>query len=373
MKPFDKFRALAYVLFKKMEPGILNKLICGTVILAGLLLACIALAAAYLFSDLTGYAQTAAGGRARLPAPWERIVVLPAGEGFSGLVKEIVDAGVVSDPRRFRRLARVLGVDRRMKAGEYRFSSAMSPLEILTKTARGDVLLHGMTIPEGWTVREIAALAGEKGIGDARDLLGKALSPEYAAAKGIGAETLEGYLYPDTYYFPRNTPADRIIQTMLARFEEVFVPSWTERARSMNLSRHQVVTLASIIEKETGAARERPVISSVFHNRMRRGMRLQSDPTVIYGIADFDGNITRIHLDAPSPYNTYRIDGLPPGPIASPGKASLEAALFPEETAFLYFVSRGDGTHHFSASLEAHNEAVRRYQLGGNRTGESNP
>lgn len=355
-----------------MEPGIVNKFICGAVILAGFVLACAAVAAGYLFSDLAGYAKTAAGGGSGLAAPWERIVVLPAGKGFSGVVKNLVKGGVVQDPRRFRRLARVLGVDRRMKAGEYRFSSAMSPLEILGKLARGDVLLHGLTIPEGWTVREIAVLAGKKGIGDARDLLSQALSPEYAAGRGVGGGTLEGYLFPDTYYFPRNTPADRILQTMLARFEEVFLPSWAERARGLNLSRHQLVTLASIIEKETGAAEERPIISSVFHNRLKRGMKLQSDPTVIYGIPDFDGNITRRHLDTPTPYNTYQIGGLPPGPIASPGKASLEAALFPRETAFLYFVARGDGTHHFSASLEEHNEAVRRYQLGESKIGESN-
>jgi UPF0755 protein len=182
---------------------------------------------------------------------------------------------------------------------------------------------------------------------------------------GIQAESLEGYLFPDTYYFPRNTPIDRIIQTMLDRFNTVFTPAWADRARGIGLSRHQVVTLASIIEKETGAAGERPLIASVFHNRLARGMRLQSDPTVIYGIEDFDGNLTRAHLETPTPYNTYQVAGLPPGPIASPGRAALEAALFPEETDYLYFVARGDGTHQFSTRLDEHNEAVRRYQLGG--------
>lgn len=347
----------------------MNRAICGAVILAGLCLAFAAAASIHLVSDLNKYARRGESAGADPGDPWERIVLLPEGAGFSGVVKALTDAGVVRDRRRFGRLARVLGVDRRLMAGEYRFTSAMPPVEVLGKLARGEVVLHGLTIPEGWTVREIAALVGEKGVGSPGDLLQRALSPEYAAARGVEGGTLEGYLFPDTYHFPRNTPADRILEAMLARFEKAYTPSWEARARGLNLTRHQVVTLASIIEKETGAARERPVIASVFHNRLKRGMRLQSDPTVIYGIPDFDGNLTRVHLDTPTPYNTYRIGGLPPGPIASPGKASLEAALFPEETEFLYFVARGDGTHQFSASLEAHNEAVRRYQLGGNQTG----
>ena len=356
---------------KKTELTVVKKFICGMVILAGLLSACAVVTGVYLVADFMSYVHREGGGLSGTSAPWEKIVVLPAGQGFSGVTKDLVDVGVVADPLRFKLLARILGYDRRIKAGEYLFSSAMSPVDILNKLARGKVVLHGLTIPEGYNLREIAALVGQKGIGDKEAFLAKVQAPEYAAGKGIEGKTLEGYLFPDTYYFPRNTEIDRIIQAMLDRFNDVYTPSWAARARRMNLTRHQVVTLASIIEKETGTAEERPVVSSVFHNRLARGMKLQTDPTVIYGIEDFDGNLTRKHLATPTPYNTYQIAGLPPGPIASPGKASLEAVLFPEETDFLYFVARGDGTHQFSATLDDHNEAVRRYQLGGKDTGEN--
>jgi len=181
---------------------------------------------------------------------------------------------------------------------------------------------------------------------------------------GLGAETLEGYLFPDTYFFPKDVTVEKIISTMVLRFWSIFSPAWKERAKHYGLTVHQVVTLASIIEKETGAAFERPLISSVFHNRLRKKMRLESDPTVIYGIKNFDGNLTRKHLKTRTPYNTYAIRGLPVGPIANPGRASLEAALFPEKTSFIYFVSKKDTTHHFSTNLKEHNRAVRKYQLG---------
>ena len=156
---------------------------------------------------------------------------------------------------------------------------------------------------------------------------------------------------------------EKIISTMVQRFRSIFTPAWEDRAGHYGFTVHQVVTLASIIEKETGASFERPLISSVFHNRLKKKMRLESDPTVIYGIKNFDGNLTRKHLKTHTPYNTYKIRGLPAGPIANPGRASLEAALFPDDTAYLYFVSKKDSTHHFSNNLKEHNRAVRKYQL----------
>jgi len=182
-------------------------------------------------------------------------------------------------------------------------------------------------------------------------------------ALGVEADSLEGYLFPDTYHFPKGLPLDEIMGTMVNRFQEIFSTEWQERSRQMGMSIHQVVTLASIIEKETGAAFERPLIASVFHNRLAKRMRLSSDPTVIYGIKDFDGNLTRKHLKTANPYNTYLNKGLPPGPIANPGVAALEAALYPAETDYLYFVSKKDGTHQFSTSFKEHNRAVRKYQL----------
>jgi UPF0755 protein len=180
----------------------------------------------------------------------------------------------------------------------------------------------------------------------------------------VPAASFEGYLFPETYSFARDTSAARMIAAMAERFHEVFTPAWREQARTLGLSLHAVVTLASIVEKETGVSAERPLISSVFHNRLKRGMRLETDPTVIYGLGDaFDGNLTRRQLETATAYNTYLIDGLPPGPIASPGRGALEAVLFPAETRYLYFVARGDQTHHFSATLVEHQAAVRRYQL----------
>jgi UPF0755 protein len=182
-------------------------------------------------------------------------------------------------------------------------------------------------------------------------------------AREIKAETFEGYLFPDTYLFPKDTTSEEIISTMVKRFRSVFKPEWKNRAEALGFSIHQVVTLASIVEKETGVASERPVISSVFHNRLKRKMRLESDPTVIYGIKDFDGNITKKHLAEPTPYNTYVIRGLPPGPIANAGVGAFEAVLFPADTKFLYFVSKKDTTHQFSTNIKDHNRAVRKYQL----------
>jgi len=342
-----------------------KKWIFGTVVLGGLLSACVAVVTIYLAEDLSAFArQPIHHGRSVDSGAWETTVVLPPGQNFLDILKGLVDARVVTDPRRFRLLVRLLGYDRRIKAGEYLFTSAMSPIEILDKLARGKVVMHALTIPEGFNLREIAVLLGRAGMGESDAFLSKVMDPGFAAAKGIAGRSLEGYLFPDTYFFPRNTEIERIIQTLLDRFNAVYSPEWTDRSRRVGLTRHEVVTLASIIEKETGVAEERARISSVFHNRLKKGMRLQSDPTVIYGIKNFNGNITREHLNTPTPYNTYQIGGLPPGPIASPGRAALWAVLFPEETDFLYFVARGDGTHQFSKSLAEHNQAVRRYQLG---------
>ena len=162
---------------------------------------------------------------------------------------------------------------------------------------------------------------------------------------------------------PKNILPEDLIGAMVKRFREVFLPEWTLRAKALKMSVHQIITLASIIEKETGAAFERPLISSVFHNRLKKGMRLSSDPTVIYGIRNFNGNLTRKDLETVTPYNTYRIKGLPPGPIANPGIDSIKAALYPAETDYLYFVSKKDATHQFSTNLKDHNRAVRQYQL----------
>jgi UPF0755 protein len=210
---------------------------------------------------------------------------------------------------------------------------------------------------------QIADLVDASGI-TGRDAFQEALSDRrLMAGQQIEAESFEGYLFPDTYFFPKDTTAEAIVTTLVSGFQRIMTDRRLERTRQLGFSLHEVVTLAAMIEKETGAAEERPIISSVFHNRLKRGMRLESDPTVIYGIEDFDGNITRKHLAEKTPYNTYRIKGLPAGPIANPGEAAIEAALYPAETDYLYFVAKKDGTHQFSTNITDHNRAVVKYQL----------
>ncbi len=294
----------------------------------------------------------------------ERLFTIRSGESLTGISQHLVQEGLIKDVTLFRLLVRYQGLSKKIQAGEYALSPAMAPRELLTTLTKGRVKLYRLTIPEGLNLWETAMLVERAGFGTRENFLTLARDPELAAALEIGADDLEGYLFPETYLFARNTPHQEIIRKMVQRFRTVYTPQWQERTREMGFTRHQIVTLASIIEKETGTGSERPLISSVFHNRLKRRMRLESDPTVIYGIPNFNGNITRKDLRRITPYNTYRIKGLPKGPIASPGKHSLEAALFPARTDFLFFVSKKDSTHKFSTNVRDHNKAVRRYQLG---------
>ena len=295
----------------------------------------------------------------------DRSVVLSIapGEAFGQLAARMETEGLITSPFKFKLLARIKGVDKKLKSGEYRLSSTMTPERILEVLISGRVFLYRLTIPEGYTARQIAAQIASQGLGNEEEFMDLVTNARIAHDLGIEAQSLEGYLFPDTYYFPKQVGALTIVQKMVQQFKEQFKPEWQERARELNLSVHEVVTLASIIEKETGDPSERPLISSVFHNRLKKKMRLESDPTVIYGIKDFDGNLKRSHLTTPTPYNTYIIKGLPPGPIANPGRAAIEAALYPAQTDYLFFVSKQDHTHHFSATIEEHRRAVRKYQL----------
>jgi len=322
----------------------------------GLLLV-VAFGVAALWIDMQRFAHRPAGPNA------PRIVTVTSGEAFSTLATKLKKKGIISSVWRFKLIARVNGDDTRLKAGEYELAATMPPVQILDILVTGKVLLHRIVVPEGFTLAQVAAQIAHSGVADAAAFETLAKDPALITEFGLAGSNLEGYLFPDTYYFPRNVPARTLIETMVRRFEEQFPPQWKQRAEELGMTVHQVVTLASIIEKETGDPSERALIASVFHNRLKKKMRLQSDPTVIYGIAQFDGNITRRHLNTPTPFNTYQIGGLPPGPIANPGKASIEATLYPAQTRFLYFVSKTNGTHHFSTSLKEHNRAVRKYQL----------
>jgi len=293
----------------------------------------------------------------------EKVITVLPGQHFKMIASQLEGAGIVRDSLKFKLFARFKGYDKRIKAGEYRLSSVLSPKQVLEIMVSGKVALYRITIPEGYNLVQIAGIVSEMGLAEEPVFIRTAIDPVIVNALGVDAGSLEGYLFPDTYYFPKGLPLDEILGTMVNRFREIFSAEWQERARQMGMSVHQAVTLASIIEKETGAAFERPLIASVFHNRLAKGMRLSSDPTVIYGIKDFDGNLTRKHLTTVTPYNTYLTKGLPPGPIANPGLASLEAALYPAETDYLYFVSKKDSTHQFSTTFKEHNRAVRKYQL----------
>jgi UPF0755 protein len=293
----------------------------------------------------------------------EKIITVLPGQHFKMIATQLEGAGIIRNSIRFKLFAQFKGYDKRIKAGEYRLSTTLSPKQILEIMVSGKVALYRITIPEGYNLVQIAGIVSNMGLAEAPVFIQSATDPAIVNALGVEAGSLEGYLFPDTYHFPKGLPLDEIMGTMVNRFREIFSAEWQERARQMDMSVHQVVTLASIIEKETGAAFERPLIASVFHNRLAKGMRLSSDPTVIYGIIDFDGNLTRKHLTMETPYNTYLNKGLPPGPIANPGLASLEAALYPAETDYLYFVSKKDSTHQFSTTFKEHNRAVRKYQL----------
>ena len=293
----------------------------------------------------------------------EQNVTVPPGQGLKATAVDLYNRGIIRNAFKFNLYARIKGYDKKIKAGEYRLKPSFSPREILEIMVSGKVQLYKITIPEGYNLAQIADMIPAAGLGTAKDFLMAANDGALAGEFNIPGDSFEGYLFPDTYHFPKGVSPEKVIQTMVRRFQEVFTPVWEGRARERKMTVHQVVTLASIIEKETGVPSERPIISSVFHNRLKKNMRLASDPTVIYGIKDFDGNLTRKDLTTTTPYNTYKIKGLPPGPIANPGAKAMEAALYPADTDYLFFVSKRDGTHHFSKTYQEHEKAVRKYQL----------
>ncbi len=295
--------------------------------------------------------------------------LIPKGSSFKEVVHILTEKGLLRSPTRFYLMARIVGATDEVKAGEYDLSTSMLPQKILQKLVKGEVAKYRIVIPEGYTVRQIAACVEREGIIDGQEeFLTLAFSPEFAAGLSIEGDGVEGYLFPNTYFFPRGLAPEEVITAMVRNFRRVYKPEFSLRAAEVGLTDKEVIILASIIEKETGLPEERPLISAVFHNRLKKGMPLCSDPTVIYGIADFDGNLRKRDLETWTPYNTYLIQGLPPGPIASPGRASIVAALYPAPVKYLYFVSRNDGSHYFSASLREHNAAVWRYQKGGRGT-----
>lgn len=301
------------------------------------------------------------------PYPMARgsiVVEVPRGLSMPAIAGTLLSANVISDADAFVWLARIEDQANSVQAGEYEFRTPATPRRVLRALATGAVLRRSFTIPEGYNLEQIAGVIEKAEIGSADSVRAATTNPKAAAAFGIDADSLEGYLFPDTYHYTKETTVREAVGQMVSRFQAVFDSTFEERADMAGFTRHEVVTLASIVEKETGRASERPLVASVFLNRLKRGMPLQADPTVIYGIADFNGNITRKDLRTDTPYNTYVNPGLPPGPICSPGEGALKAVLWPKQTRYLYFVAKNDGGHHFSVNYREHAAAVRRYQLG---------
>ena len=287
---------------------------------------------------------------------------IPEGTTFRQVAELLEKERLIRNKWAFLLLGRLTWTERRILAGEYALHAGMSPVEILSEFREGHVVLHPVTIPEGYTVARIAELLGEKGLADPEEFMRLAHDRDFIRSLNLDASNLEGYLFPNTYYIARHTGTKTLITQFVEGLRHALTPEVLARAQIINMSIHEVLTLASVIEKETSVPEERGVISAVFHNRLRRGIRLQSDPTVIYGLASFDGNLRKRDLQSSSPYNTYRFGGLPPGPIANPGAGAISAAVYPAMTSYLYFVSRNDGTHHFSSTLVEHNHAVNKYQ-----------
>ena len=280
--------------------------------------------------------------------------------------RALEDEGIIEDERLFVASLRLRGETGSLQAGEYRFAEPLSTLDVVERLVEGDIYTFPVTVPEGLTVSETAEHLAAKGLGEAAALEEVFQDVTLIADIDRDATDLEGYLFPTTYQFTQNPSPREVARTMVAQFEGIFDDDKRSKSEALGLTPREVVTLASVIEKETGAAEERPLIGSVVWNRLERGMPLAMDSTIIFALkreGRYDGNLRRIDLEMESPYNTYRVAGLPPGPIASPGEASIDAVLEPAETRYLYFVSKNDGSHHFSTTYREHVNAVRKYQV----------
>jgi UPF0755 protein len=277
---------------------------------------------------------------------------------------ELFNQRLILSPNAFQAIAYIQDKEKQIMVGEFSLSPSMLPTEIILRLTSGKTILYPLTIPEGYRITEIASLLNIQGLANSEVFILQTQDKNLIKSMDIPTDSLEGYLFPDTYYLSKLTPEKKIVQKMVNTFKEKVIQSkLLKSAKKSPLSLHEIITLASLIEKETGLDSERKLISSVFHNRLRKNMRLQTDPTVIYAIEKFDGNIRKRDLKIDSPYNTYRYKGLPPGPISNPGIKSIEAAISPIKSNHLYFVSRQDGSHHFSSTLVEHNQAVKKYQL----------
>jgi UPF0755 protein len=326
----------------------------------------------FVFFVLAGIAFTGRLAFDRFVRPYkgydasEQFVELVQGDGSQTMARKLTEAGVIRDRWAFRVAVWRRGAGRRLKAGEYRFDRPMTVEDVVDKIARGDVYQRSITFPEGLSIAEMSRLFESHGFGPAADFVAAARDASLIRDLDRAAKDLEGYLFPETYLLARRAGPTELVQMMVRRFRQVLTDDMAASLRRQGRSLREAVTLASIVEKETASADERPTVAGVYRKRLEIGMPLQCDPTVIFALerlGRYHGNLTRENLQVDSPYNTYKYPGLPPGPIASPGRSSLEAAVSPREVDYLYFVSRNDGTHVFAATLDEHNRNVRKYQV----------
>ena len=305
-----------------------------------------------------------------IPIPWradaESVhVTIENGDSMTRIVQRLKEARVIEDGAALLILAKLSGKDREIQAGRYSFEKGTTLYSIFNKLTRGDVTLREVTIPEGLTIRQIAGILNRQIEIDSLEFVRLATDSRFVKGLGIPASNLEGYLFPDTYRLSWGTTPEKVVRVMVEQFKKTFTDSLTRRAGEIDFSLADAVTLASMIEAEARDGNERDLISAVYHNRLRRGMLLQCDPTVIYALPELDRPLLLKDLEVDSPYNTYKYPGLPPGPICNPGKASILAALYPADVNYLYFVATGKGSHIFSTSLTQHNLARTKIKRAG--------
>lgn len=290
-------------------------------------------------------------------------VTVAEGEPFARVADDLVQRGLIRRSWPLKFFARATSSDRKIHRGTYEFVRGAKPVDMLRALVDGHILSVKVTIPEGFNMWQVAAAFKSAGV-DSTAMMTAIRNPDLVRALQIPTTTVEGYLYPDTYLVPFGSNADDIVAMMLTRYHAAWTPDFERRARELGMTRHQLMTLASIVEAEARDSLERPLVSAVYHNRLKINMKLDADPTVAYGRGGFHGRLYYKDLQLDSPYNTYRHAGLPPGPIGNPGVASIRAALFPDPTSrALYFVARGDGRHDFSNTLKEHDASVRRARL----------
>ncbi len=293
---------------------------------------------------------------------WKEVQVTE-GMSFKAIAAALQKEGIIRYRGYFEIIGRLQGISRKVRVGYYGLSTNMGLWEVLDILRKGKIIEYEVVIPEGYNLYQIGwTLSGTPLISDPQDFIKLVKNKEYVHSLGINADSLEGYLYPDTYYLPKGIKLEDIPRKMVQRYRQVFTDTYRSRARDLGLTEHQVITLASIVEKEAKVPSERKLVSAVYHNRLKRGMKLQADPTAVYGTKAWITKVTKGDLRRRSPYNTYLHKGLPPGPIANPGEGAILAALYPDSVDYLFFVAQGDGSHYFSKDFGAHEKAIGRYR-----------